>query len=105
MEYIEPLKLIKITLEQDAIGNVITKEEDTDVLCRPNVVGTREFYNAMMVGLKPTAELQIRQCEYNGEEEVEYKGIRLAVIRTIPKGKFDVVLVVGQKQGVNANNT
>lgn len=101
MEYTDELKLIKITTSQDSIGNVTQTEETTDVLAKPNVVGTREFYNAMMVGIKPTAELQIRSLNYHGEEEVEYKGVRYSVIRTIPKGKFDLVLVIGQKQGVN----
>ena len=55
----------------------------------------------MMVGIRPSAELQIRSLNYDGEEEVEYKGVRYAVIRTIPKGKFDLVLVIGQKTGVN----
>lgn len=101
MEYIDELTLIKITTEQDSIGNVIQREESTQVLAKPNAVGSREFYNAMAVGIKPTAELQIRALNYSGEEEVEYKGVRYAVIRTIPKGKFDIVLVIGQKQGVN----
>lgn len=101
MEYTDELKLIKLTLTQDQIGNTIETESKTSILAKPNVVGTREFYNAMMVGIKPVAELQIRTLNYNGEEEVEYKGVRYSVIRTIPKGKFDTVLVIGQKQGVN----
>ena len=101
MEYIDELKLIKITTSKDSIGNMVQSEEVTDVLAKPNVVGTKEFYSAMAVGIKPTAELQIRALNYSGQEEVEYKGIRYAVIRTIPKGKFDLVLVIGQKQGVN----
>lgn len=101
MEYIDELTLIKVEITQDEIGNETKTETTNDVLCKPNVVGTREFYNAMMVGIKPTAELQIRALNYHGEEEVEYKGVRYSVIRTIPKGKFDLVLVIGQKQGVN----
>lgn len=102
MEYTDQLTLIKVTLEQDTIGNEIQKEERTTILARPNVVGTREFYNAMSIGIRPNAELQIRSLNYNGEEEVEYKGRRFSVIRTIPKGKFDMVLVIGEKVGVNA---
>lgn len=101
MEYTDELKLIKSVATQDSIGNTIYQETSTTILAKPNVVGTREFYNAMMVGIRPTAELQIRSLNYDGEEEVEYKGVRYAVIRTIPKGKFDLVLVIGQKTGVN----
>lgn len=101
MEYTEELTLIKLTVTQDEIGNQTATETRTEILAKPNVVGTREFYSAMEVGIKPTAELQIRKLNYSGEEEVEYNGVRYSVIRTIPKGKFDLVLVIGQKQGIN----
>lgn len=101
MEYTDELYLIKVYLTQDDIGNEVQEEVSLPVPCRPNVVGTREFYNAMAVGIRPTAELQIRALNYSGQEEVIYKGQRFAVIRTIPKGKFDLVLVIGQKTGVN----
>lgn len=101
MEYTDELTLIKLTPTYDEIGNTINVETRNVVLARHNVVGTKEFYNAMAVGIRPTAELQIRLCNYNGEEEVEYYGTRYSVIRTIPKGKFDVVLVIGVKQGIN----
>lgn len=101
MEYIDELTLIKVETQQDVIGNIVSRETTKNVLCRRNVVGTREFYNAMAVGIRPTAELQIRASNYEGEQEVEYYGHRYYVIRTIPKGKFDIVLVCGEKQGVN----
>ena len=101
MEYTDTLKLIKIQLTQDDIGNITQNEYEYEVLVRRNVVGTKEFYNAMAVGLKPTAELQIRQVEYHGEHECIYHGERYSIIRTIPKGNYDLILVIGVKQGVN----
>lgn len=101
MEYTEELYLIKTTTSQDEIGNVINSYSTNEVMAKKNVVGTREFYNASAVGLKLTAELQIRASDYDGEQEAEYCGKRFSIIRTIPKGKFDLVLVLGTKQGVN----
>lgn len=103
MEYTENLTLINKTPtgETDDVGNVIYTETRNVVLARKNIVGSREFYGALAVGINPTAELQIRNCNYNNETEVEYNGRRYAVIRTLPKGKFDTVLVIGTKQGVN----
>lgn len=100
MEYIQPLKLIQLTPITDTIGNITFNETTTNVFCRENVVGSREFYNATAVGITPTAELQLRKVEYSGQEVVEYNGKRYAVIRTLPKGKYDVVLVIGIKEGV-----
>ena len=101
MEYTEDLTLIKLTPQQDENGYVYNIETRTDVLARKNVVGTKEYYSAVAVGIVPTCELQIRASNYSGEEEVEYKGTRYSVIRTIPKHKFDIVLVIGIKQGIN----
>lgn len=101
MEYIEELTLIKLTPTKDSIGNVVNSETSRTIYAKKNVVGTKEFYNAMAVGIKPTAELQVRLSDYNNEEQAEYSGQRYSIIRTIPKGKFDVVLVLGIKQGVN----
>lgn len=101
MEYIDELTLVMVETEMDEIGNVVQKETTKDILCKPNKVGTREFYNALAVGLKPTAELQIKVSNYSGEQEVIYKGQRLSVIRTVPRDKFDIVLVIGKKEGVN----
>lgn len=101
MEFYDDLKLIKITTTKDGIGQEIKSESSTEVLCKPSVVGSREFYNAMAVGIRPSAELLIRQSNYDNETEVEYKGIRYSIIRTIPKDKFNLVLVIGVKEGVN----
>lgn len=101
MEYIEELTLIKLTPTQDSIGNIINTETRNVVLAKKNVVGTKEFYSALAVGIQPTAELQIRLSNYNGEEECEYNGVRYSIIRTIPKEKFNLVLVIGTKQGIN----
>ena len=70
MEYIDELTLIKTTITQDEIGQPIKVETRTDILAKPNFVGTKEFYNAMAVGIRPTAELRVRAIDYNNEEEV-----------------------------------
>lgn len=101
MEYVEEFTLIDLTPTKDSIGNIINTETRKVVYAKKNVVGSKEFYNALAVGIKPTAELQIRLAEYNNEEECEYNSTRYSIIRTIPKGKFDLVLVIGTKQGVN----
>lgn len=101
MEYTDELTLIKITISQDEIGQPIKTETRTNILAKPNLVGTKEFYNALAVGIVPTAELRIRASNYNNEEEVEYKGVRYSIIRTMPKDKLDLILVIGTKQGVN----
>ena len=101
MEYTELLKLIKKTPTKDSIGQITYTETISEVYAKKNAVGTKEFYSAVGVGITPTAELQIRLSNYNDETEAEYKGQKYAVIRTVPKGKFDIVLVLGVKTSAN----
>jgi len=101
MEYTEPLYLISNTDSIDSIGNVIRTESQTLVYARKKAVGSKEFYNANAVGITPTAELQIRVSNYSGQDEVIYNDTHYSVIRSVPVGKFDIVLVIGVKEGVN----
>lgn len=99
MIYTQPLKLIKQISVLDDIGNVRTIETINAVFALEQKVGTQEFYNATAVGIKPTAELVLKACNYHGEELAEYKGERYAVIRTFPKDRYDIVVVLGVKSG------
>lgn len=101
MQYTEILYLVKQEDYQDEIGNVVHNELQNKVYAKKNVVGSKEFYNAVAVGITPTAELQIKKSNYNDEEEVIYNSKRYSVIRTIPKGKCDLIIVLGIKTGVN----
>lgn len=101
MQYTEILYLINKTESKDSIGNIIYSETEKKVYAKRNTVGSKEFYNAAVVGIIPTAELQIRLSNYNNETEVKYNGTRYSVIRTIPKNRTDIVLIIGIKQGTN----
>lgn len=101
MEYYEELRLINVTFSKDYMGQVQKTETYKDIMCQPSVVGSKEFYNALAAGIRPTAELRIKGINYNNEEECEYKGVRYSILRTLPKSKTDLILVIGIKQGVN----
>lgn len=99
MQYTEILYLIAQIEQQDEIGNIITTETSRMVYAKKNKVGSKEFYNAMAVGITPTAELQIRLSNYNDEKVVEYNNKRYSIIRVVPVDRTDIVLVLGEKNG------
>ncbi len=102
MEYTEIIYLVQQNETQDDIGNIIPSSETlVKVYAKPQMVGTKEYYNAVSVGLTPSDELRIKKMNYNGESELEWNGQRYSIIRTIPKEHMDMVLVIGHKQGVN----
>lgn len=100
MQYTDILSLITKIETKDSIGNIVTTETSKQIYAKRNKVGSKEFYNAVAVGITPTAELQVRLSNYEGQEEVEYNNKRYSVIRVVPVNRTDIVLVIGEKQGV-----
>lgn len=106
MKYKNTLKLLTVSRTTDTIGNVIdTITESAEVLFEEHPIGTKEYYNAVSVGLRPVAEVQIRRHEYNNEPKAELNGEILDVLRALTKGRFDVVLVLGHKLNNNGDET
>lgn len=82
MTYDHELVLIGQTYTEDEIGNQIPVETRTPILCMLKSVGRTEFYNAAATGLRPELVFVIHGYEYNGEQYVEFEGVRYRVIRT-----------------------
>lgn len=99
MEYTEVIFLLTKEYDKDEIGNITSKPIEEKSFAKLNSVGTREFYNAMSVGLKPQFEFQIRKTNYKGQTELRYNDVTYTVIRSIHKSQTDVVLVVSKKEG------
>lgn len=103
MPYQEKIYLINRQSQFDEIGNEITATETSTLsYAKAQSVKTNEFYSAVEAGLTPSVEFVVKRLNYNGEQEVEWEGVRYYVIRTIdPKSKFDIVLVCAKKIGIN----
>ena len=103
MEYSEIIYLVSKTIEEDAIGNVITSSfKLTKRYAKKQSVRTNEYYSAVETGLTPSIEFVMKRLDYDGQMELDYDNKRYSVIRTIdPKNKFDIVLVCARKIGIN----
>ena len=82
MTYDNELTLIKQEFIEDEIGNQIPTETRKTLLCSVKSVGRNEFYSAATAGLRPSIVFVIHGYEYDGEQSVEFEGIRYKVIRT-----------------------
>jgi len=85
--------------DTDSIGQPVYEDVTRDVFAQENKVGSREYYNAVAVGLRPEIELQMRKSNYSGEKTLIYQDTVYTVIRKINKSVFDVVLVCQVKDG------
>ena len=82
MTYDSELTLIKLEFIEDEIGNQTPIETRKTVLCNVKSVGRNEFYSAATAGLRPSIVFVMHGYEYNGEQQVEFEGVRYKVIRT-----------------------
>ncbi len=87
MTYDHELILIGQKVEYDEIGSPIIIEAETIILCNLKSVVRAEFYSAAAAGLKPEVVFVVHECEYNGEQLVEFEGKRYGVLRTYSGGR------------------
>jgi SPP1 family predicted phage head-tail adaptor len=92
--YDNELVLIDHTYAENEIGNSIPSETRTTILCGEKSVSRREFYSAAASNLRPEVVLVVHSFEYNGQTDVEYKGIRYKVIRTFSPNAEETELTV-----------
>lgn len=84
----DELTLIDKSNSENDIGNVITTDILTTVLCSVRSIKRSEHYAAAANGLKPEITFVLNKYEYNGQKEVEFESVRYSVIRTFVPDKF-----------------
>jgi SPP1 family predicted phage head-tail adaptor len=102
MDYSEIIYLISYEKTEDDIGNQLSSSPLLKkCYAKKQSVKTSEYYNAVAVGMNPSAEFVIKRLNYNGEIELKWNNEIYSVNRTVdPKNKFDIVLVCSKKIGV-----
>ena len=75
------IKLISVTVTEDAIGNQVQTETTTEVWAEETGVRQSEFYNAAVTGLKPEKTFIIWANEYSGQTKIEAAGVKYKLIR------------------------
>ncbi|WP_186578047.1 phage head closure protein [Aquibacillus kalidii] len=97
--YDHELILISERIDVDNLGNQIPVEASKKVLCSVNSIGSNEFYNASVNGMKPEIEFIIHAYEYEGEQKVEYKGVTYSIIRTYKQSFEEIELTCQRNVG------
>lgn len=97
------IMLVFPTMQTDEYGiPQQTGEETRTVMARVKSITASEFFEAGRNGFKPEFRFDMFLYDYDGQKELEYKGVRYTVYRTF-MGKSDTVeLYVTLKGGTNA---
>lgn len=79
-------------LTQDSSGNVIEAEpERRDVFCNQYTLGADAWATAVDIGLRADASVQVRSCDYNGEDEAIYHDVEYDIERVTASGEFTLL--------------
>lgn len=79
--------LVSVTIIEDEIGNQIPTPTERKVYATELSVGSSEFYNAAVTGLRPEKRFEIYTREYRGEAKLKHDGVTYTIIRTEGKGE------------------
>lgn len=82
----------------DDYGNPKIEVTRTNLMCNVRSIYRSEFYQASTADYKPSIQITIHDFEYNNEQEVEYKGKTLWVIRAYKDYEL-IELTLGEKLG------
>lgn len=99
MTYDHELTLIQQTFSRNGIGDPISTDTETVILCGLKSVGRNEFYAAAVPGLRPERIFIIHGYEYNGEKTVKFEGARYNVLRTYATDFEEMELVCTELVG------
>jgi hypothetical protein len=80
-------KNIAHLIQTETVQNAMHRPEKRDgpprkIFCNKKSVRQSEFYQALAGGMKPEIMLEIRPCDFRGEEFLELQGVRYHIDRT-----------------------
>ena len=92
----DQLKLISISNNTNAIGDLIETETKKDVFCNKKSIRQSEFYQAQAEGLRPELMFEVRLADYSDEKRLEYNSVAYNILRTYTKN-FEIIELICNK--------
>lgn len=87
MRHKEVIYLISEVINKDAIGNQIETPTERIVYANEMSVGSTEYYNAALTGLRPGKMFEIYTFEYQGEARLRHGAITYRIVRAETRGE------------------
>lgn len=88
MRYGEVVALTSVRTVQREDGSFTEVRESRGVFANPYSMGATAYMAARSAGLKADAEVQLRTCDYKGEQECVMRGLAYDVERAVDGGEF-----------------
>lgn len=99
MDRSDVIELIAETYTSDEYGVQIAQETKREVFCAVSSVSLSEWSEGGRIGLNPEYRMTMFEPDYEGEEVLEYNGVRYSVYRTYHGRNDTIDLYVERRQG------
>lgn len=98
MRFITPTFLIGEDIPYtDEAGDTSYKQDERKVFSHKLSIGQSEFYQAHTTGLKPELKVEMRSCEYRGEEKLRLENRIYNIVRTYDKQDGIIQLICSKE--------
>ncbi len=81
-------ELVSVAVEVGPDGSASETRSTRRVLVNQRAVGATAFQAAASAGLKADAEVELRTCDYAGEQALSMGGVEYEVERAVSYGEF-----------------
>lgn len=101
MRHNRVIYLLASTITSDAVGNQVEALVERKIFANEYSVSSSEFYNAALVGLKPSKAFEIYSFEYQDEGRLKHDDIIYKITRTQARG--DKLVLYCERAGADTN--
>jgi hypothetical protein len=91
LRFKEIIYLISSSISPDSIGNQIETAAQRKVYANEYSVGSGEYYNAALSGLRPAKMFEIHTFEYRNETRLKHNNVVYRIIRAQGKGEKTIL--------------
>jgi len=97
MRWNETCVLVAKSYETDEEGIPQPTDDRTEVFCNPMHVGDNTWSSMYEIGISVDAKLQVRTCDYDGQDDVFYRDVWFSVEKVEERGDFTMLTLRHQK--------
>jgi head-tail adaptor len=101
MRHNRVIYLLTATVTGDAVGNQVEALVERKIYANEYSVSSSEFYNAALIGLKPSKAFEIYSYEYQDESRLKHDDIIYKITRTQARG--DKLVLYCERAGADTN--
>lgn len=105
MRFNSQITLVSVDLIQQPNGSFKEVETKTDVFANRRSIGASTWAAERSIGLHADADVQIRTCDYNGQQYAIFDGTEYSIERVDTSGDFSILTLTNRLANEESEDT